>query len=283
MPVGVATESFHDLPRLPGQDNVDAIIRAVKSTGATEIDLASVNTEAPSPETGMKPPPPPGPYGGPAAGFTPEELAARARALRDNLRKWRLATAPAHYAELKKKFDAAGIRVYAMSFQHDDVFTDAEIDATFAHAKAIGAEVISSQATLGMVPRLAPFAERHGMLVSFRNGVENPAQPARALTYSKQFRVNLDIGNYTAANQEAVAYIQENHQNITHLIVKDRTRNNGGNEMFGSGDTPIKPVMALLRDKKFPIRVFVDYEYVGLGTPQEEVRKCLAYVRAALA
>jgi hypothetical protein len=53
--------------------------------------------------------------------------------------------------------------------------------------------------------------------------------------------------------------------------------------MFGSGDTPIKPVMALLRDKKFPIRVFVDYEYVGLGTPQEEVRKCLAYVRAALA
>ena len=124
------------------------------------------------------------------------------------------------------------------------------------------------------------------MPVTFRNGsgwLETPAQLARAAALSKQFRVNLDIGNFTAANQESVAYIQENHEKITHLIVKDRTRNNGGNEAFGAGDTPIKPVLALLRDRKFPIRVCVDYEYVGLGTPQEEVRKCLAYVRAALA
>jgi uncharacterized protein (DUF433 family) len=28
---------------------------------------------------------------------------------------------------------------------------------------------------------------------------------------------------------------------------------------------------------------FVEYEYLGLGTPQEEVRKCMAYVKAALA
>ena len=143
-----------------------------------------------------------------------------------------------------------------MSFQHDEAFTDEEIDATFRHAQALGVEVISSQSTLAM---------------------------ARAAALSKQFRVNLDIGNFTAANQESVAYIQENHEKITHLIVKDRTRNNGGNEAFGAGDTPIKPVLALLRDRKFPIRVCVDYEYVGLGTPQEEVRKCLAYVRAALA
>ena len=233
--IGVATESFHDLPRIPGQDNVDDIIRALKASGATGIDLASANTEAPSPDTGLPPPPPPGPYGGPPAGFTPAELAARNRALRDNLRKWRLATPASHYTEIGARFQAAG---------------------------------------------------RHGVPVTFRNGsgwLETPAQLARAAALSKQFRVNLDIGNFTAANQESVAYIQENHEKITHLIVKDRTRNNGGNEAFGAGDTPIKPVLALLRDRKFPIRVCVDYEYVGLGTPQEEVRKCLAYVRAALA
>jgi sugar phosphate isomerase/epimerase len=123
-------------------------------------------------------------------------------------------------------------------------------------------------------------------LLAFRNvseSMETPAGLARAVALSKQFRVSLDIGNFTAANQESVAYIQENHEKITHLIVKDRTRNNGGNEAFGSGDTPIRPVLALLRDRKFPIRVYVDYEYVGLGTPQQEVRKCLGYVRAALA
>src|SRR5215471_5890418 len=106
--VGALTESFHDFARKPGRNNIDEIIAALKIAGVTEIDLASINTEAPSPDTGLPPPPPPGPYGGPPAGFTPAELALRERALRDNLRKWRLATPPSHYAGLKAKFDAAG-------------------------------------------------------------------------------------------------------------------------------------------------------------------------------
>jgi sugar phosphate isomerase/epimerase len=281
--VGATTDSFHDFPRKPGRDNVDEVIAALRAAGVTEIDLASVNTEAPGPDTGLPPPPPPGPYGGPAAGFTPAELAARERAMRDNLRKWRLATPASHYAELRKRFQTAGIEVYAMSFQHDDAFTDQEIDATFMHAKALGVEVISSRAALPMAKRLAPFAESHAMTIAFRNERETAAQISAMAALSPQFRVNLDIGNFTAANQESVAFIQENHERITHLIVKDRTRNGGGNESFGAGDTPIRAVLALLRDKQLAIRAYVDYEYVGLGTPQEEVRKCLAYVRAASA
>jgi sugar phosphate isomerase/epimerase len=281
--IGAATESFHDFPRKPGRDNVDAVVAALTAAGVTEIDISSADTEAPSPDTGLPPPPPPGPYGGPPAGFTPAELAARNRALRENLRKWRLATPASHYADLKRRFDSAGINVYAISFQHDDAFTDDEIEATFAHAKALGVEAISSRASLTMAKRLGAFADRHGVTVAFRNQRETAAEISALAGVSPRCRVNLDIGNFTAANQEAVAYIQENHQKITHLIVKDRTRNNGGNEAFGSGDTPIQPVLALLRNKRLPIRAFVDYEYVGLGTPQEEVRKCLAYVQAALA
>src|SRR5215475_14563951 len=138
--VGAITESFHDFPRKPGRDNVDEVIAALRTAGVTEIDLSSVNTEAPSPDTGLPPPPPPGPYGGPPAGFTPAELALRAKALRDNLRKWRLATPASHYRDLKGKFDAAGIAVYSISFEHDDAFTDEEIEATFGHAKALGVE-----------------------------------------------------------------------------------------------------------------------------------------------
>jgi sugar phosphate isomerase/epimerase len=281
--VGACTESFHEFPRKPGRDNVDDVIAALRTAGVTEIDLASANTEAPSTDTGLPPPPPPGPYGGPPAGFTPAELAARERALRDNLRKWRLSTPASHYAELKNRFQVAGIGVYAMSFQHDDAFTDDEIEATFAHAKALGVEVISSQAAPPMARRLVPFAESHAMTVAFRNGRETAAQIAMIAGLSPRFRVNLDIGNFTAANQESVAFVQENHEKISHAIVKDRTRNGGGNEPFGSGDTPIQAVLALLRDKQYAIRAYVDYEYVGLGTPQEEVRKCLAYVKAALA
>ena len=277
--VGLSTESFHEFPRVAGKDNVDEIIRAVQSSGASEIDLASANTEAPSPDTGLPPPPPPGPYGGPPAGFTPAELAARARALRNNLRKWRLATPASHYAELKSRFAAAGISVYAMSYEHDEAFTDEEIEATFGHAKALGAEVVGSRANLSTAQRLAPFAERHALRVAFHNERETAAQISALAAISPRFGINLDIGNFTAANQESVAFLQENHQRITHVTVKDRTRNGGGNEAFGSGDTPIRPVLALLREKQYPIRVYVDYEYVGLGTPMEEVRKCLAYLK----
>jgi sugar phosphate isomerase/epimerase len=280
--VGALTESFHDFARKPGRNNVDEIIAALKAAGVTEIDLASINTEAPSSDTGLPPPPPPGPYGGPPAGFTPAELALRERALRDNLRKWRLATPPSYYAELKSRFAAAGISVYAISFLHDDAFTDAELDATFAHAKALGVEVISSRAALPMAKRLVPFADRHDITLTLRNNRETAGQILALAALSPRFRVNLDIGNFTAANQEPVAFIQENHRLVTHLIVKDRTRNDGGNEAFGNGDTPIRAVLAILRDKQYPIRAYVDYEYVGLGTPQEEVRKCVAYVRSAL-
>jgi sugar phosphate isomerase/epimerase len=278
VPPGVATASFRDLPRTPGIDNVDAIIRAVKAVGASEIDLASVDTEAPGPVAGMPPPPPPGPYGGAPGGFTPAELAARNRAVRDNLRQWRLATPASHYSELKAKFAAAGVNVYSISFRHDDAFTDDEIDATFAHAKALGVQTISTQTGFSMAKHLAPFAEKHGMTVSFRNDQETPAQLAALVAISPRYRLNLDIGNFTAANQQSVAFLQENHEHIMQVTVKDRTRNNGGNEAFGSGDTPIREVVALLRDKQYPIRTFVDYEYVGLGTPEEEVRACMQYL-----
>ena len=52
---------------------------------------------------------------------------------------------------------------------------------------------------------------------------------------------------------------------------------------WGQGDTPIKPVLLLLKGRKYPIPAFVEYEYKGEGTPVQEVRKCLDYIRQALA
>ena len=50
---------------------------------------------------------------------------------------------------------------------------------------------------------------------------------------------------------DPVAYIKEHHDRITHLHIKDRKSNNGPNEPFGEGNTPIKPVLLLLKEKKF--------------------------------
>jgi hypothetical protein len=48
------------------------------------------------------------------------------------------------------------------------------------------------------------------------------------------------------------------------------------------GDTPIKDVLTLIREKQLPIPALIEYEYIGLRTPQEEVRKCLTFAKSAL-
>jgi sugar phosphate isomerase/epimerase len=169
--------------------------------------------------------------------------------------------------------------------------TDEEIDQAFGAAKALGVNIIASSTQLDVARRLAPFAEKHKINVAVHghsnikdpNEFSTPDSFAKALAMSKYFKINLDIGHFTAANFDAVQFIRNNHESITHLHLKDRKKNDGPNMPWGQGDTPIKPVLMLLKEKKYPIRAFVEYEYQGVGTPIEEVKKCMTFMRQALA
>jgi sugar phosphate isomerase/epimerase len=265
--LGAQTYSFRDFPRTPGVDNTDAIIQALKECGIGEIELFSPNVEP---------------------GRTPGTAPAKAR---EDLRQWRLSTPPAYFAAIRKKYDDAGISVYAYTMNYRADFTDAEIEKTFEQAKALGVEIIAASTQVSLAPRLLPFAERHGMYIAFHghSDIKNPDEFStpesfqKVLDTSLHARVNLDIGHFTAANCDAVAYIQQHHDRITHLHVKDRKRNNGDNVEFGQGDTPIREVLRLLRDKRYPIPALIEYEYKGTGTSIEEVKKCMAYMKQALA
>jgi hypothetical protein len=52
---------------------------------------------------------------------------------------------------------------------------------------------------------------------------------------------------------------------------------------WGQGDTPIRPVLQLLKQQKWPIAAYLEYEYKGAGTPVEEVKRGLEFLRQALA
>ena len=288
--LGASTYSFRDFPRTQGQDIVDAVIQALQFCRVGEIELYSPTIE---PAGEALPPEAPAPYGmpRPPRAARSEAQAALERSNREALRSWRIATPAAHFQAVQKKFESAGVRVFAYTVNYNDSFTDEEIDATFQHAKSLGAEVIASSMTISMAQRVAAFADRHKFPVAL-HGNSNLADAnrfasaesfARGMAFSKYFKVNLDIGHFTAANFDAVPYIRENHEQITHLHIKDRKKNDGTNEQFGDGDTPIQQVLALLKEKKYPIRALVEYEYVGLRTSPEEVKRCMDYMRAALA
>ena len=275
--LGATTWSLRDLPRIPGQDNVSDLIKPLKSAGVTEIDLWSYNTEPAGPNTGPGAPPPPAAYPIKIKVFSPEEIAAAMLAARNLLREFRLNTPPNHYENIRAKFAAAGIVVTAYAVKYDNTFTDEEIDITFREARALGASAITAPGTPEVVKRLIPAAEKHQMNVALTDFTLAAALP------SKWFKVNTDIGAITAANSSPVAWLQENHEAVAQLTIKDRRRNKGKNEQYGDGDTPIQEVLRLVKEKKYAFPVFAEYEYLGLGTPGEELQRCMDYMRSAIA
>jgi sugar phosphate isomerase/epimerase len=99
---------------------------------------------------------------------------------------------------------------------------------------------------------------------------------------SEYIAINLDIGHFTAANFDPIAFLQEHHQDIVTIHIKDRKKDQGDNMPLGEGDTKIKEVLGLLRDNKWNIPANIEYEYKGEDTVAE-VRKCFEFCKNALA
>lgn len=292
--VGVQTYSYRDLPM---DGVIDAVIKAMTETGLGECELFAQQAEPPNIATNFWAGVDPKVLGaGADGGALSEQLRAKAKQdavlkAREELRKWRLEVPLDHFRAIRKKFDAAGIDVHVYNLSFNASFTDPEMDRIFEHAKALGVNIISASTTLPVAKRLVPFTEKHKMYVSM-HGHANLSDPEefatpesfqKALALSKYFKINLDIGHFSAANFDAVAYIKERHADITHLHLKDRKKNGGPNVEWGQGDTPIKEVLHLLKASKYPIRAYIEYEYPGKGSGVEEVKKCFEYCKQALA
>jgi len=278
--LGVQTYSFRDLPP---EGIVDTVIKAMTDIGLGECEVFASQFEPLQPRIGG---------GGRGRGTPPDPavVAAREKA-RNDLRAWRLSVSMDHFKDLKKKFDDAGILIYAYNYSFNTSFTDDEIERGFEMAKALGVRAITASTTVSVAKRVAPFADKHKMIVAM-HGHDNTTDPEQfakpesfqaAMDMSKFFWVNLDIGHFFAAGYDPVAYITEHHARITNLHLKDKKKNHGDNMPWGQGDTPIKPVLTLLKEKKYPIPAYIEYEYKGTEGPVAEVKKCYEYAKAALA
>ena len=276
--LGVQTYSFRDLPRAAGSsDAVDVVIGAMKECRATECELFAPQVE-PVFSSGARG----------ARGAPPSPEAVKAR---EDLRKWRLETPLDHFRAVGTKFRDAGITVYAYNYSPNASFSDEEIARGFEMTKALGAQILTASTTIEVAKRIAPHAEKHQMVVAM-HGHSNTSDPnefatpdsfAAAMKMSKYFKVNLDIGHFTAANFDALDYIRTHHADITNLHLKDRRKNQGDNLPWGEGETPVREVLQLLKNERWPIRAYVEYEYRGAGSSVDEVKKCFAYARQALA
>jgi len=252
--IGAQTYSFRDR-------GLDAAIDGLKSAGISGVELWQGHFE-------------PGEPGG--------------RADRGKLRAWRLATPASYFKDVRAKFDRAGIGIYAVNISFRDDWTDEEVGRGFDQAEALGSKTITASTNQTTVARVAPVASKRGMFVAVHNHSKmkpnefaTPDDFLKAMAVSPAVRVNLDIGHFTAANFDAVDFLRQHHDRIVTLHIKDRQRNQGENLPFGEGDTPIKPVLQMLRDRQWPIPAGIEYEYRGADT-LAEVKRCVEYCRQAL-
>jgi sugar phosphate isomerase/epimerase len=267
-------------PAPPAGDPADAIIRDLLEIGAANIELSANLYGAPA-VTG-------GAVGGQApATATPEYLQSR-----EALRQWRLTAPLDRFREVRQKFAAAGLNLFSYVLTVGDDFSDPEIDACFKQMQALGVSVFcTNQTRVGMGPRMKPFAEQYKIRPAFHthaaaedpNEVASPASLERLMAMSPLFMVNLDIGHFTAGNQDAVAFIRQHHDRITHLHVKDRKRDNGPSVAWGTGDTPIDACLRLIRDNQWPIYCIIERDNRDeIGSAIELTKKYMAYMKRVL-
>lgn len=312
--VGAITYSFN---RIAAPDP-EAIVKAYVEIGLGEAELMSNHCEslagAPAmpvfgrfpggggPGGGRGPggPPPggPGAAGGPPRPprppqLTPEQIAER-DAARQKLAEWRKGTSASTWKGVARKFTDAGIEVALLCYNMQDSMADDDIEYGFVMAEALGVKGITTSTTLTMAKRIGPIADKHKLLVGYHghDQTNDPNQTATLesydtlMAYGKYNGVNLDIGHFTASNYDAVEFIKKHHAKITNLHVKDRKKDHGPNvAVWGTGDTPIKPVLQLLKKEKYPIPANLELEYpIPEGSDIiTEAKKCFAYVKSCLA
>ena len=198
-----------------------------------------------------------------------------------------------YFKALRKKYNDAGVVVYAYTYAFRKEMTDEEIERGFQIAQAMGVKYITSSANVSVAPRVDKVAQKYKIMVGFHghSGIDNPDEFSTAETFARAMKgasqyigVNLDIGHFTAAGGDAVAYIREHHAKIVTLHIKDRKKGqHGANLPLGEGDTPIVAVLQLLRDKGWKIPANIEYEYGKPGMDCiAEVKKCFAYCKKAL-
>jgi sugar phosphate isomerase/epimerase len=279
--IGIITGSLNPLPENTGRDPIDVIIEQCKALDVVDVELVTVYPQG-APQV----------IDGGRFGQAPAQRSADYLRTRQALREWRIGLPLDRFREVRARFDKAGLNLFSYVQTIDDDMSDAEIDAVFRQLQALKVPMFTTNQTrVGMGPKIAPFSEKYGIKAAWHphaqvqdpNEVATPESMEKLLAMSKSFVVNLDIGHYTAGNNDAVAFLRTHHDRITHLHVKDRKRDNGANVQLGTGDTPIKECATLIRDNRWPIMLILEREYRDApGTPVEQTRWQLNHVKSLL-
>ena len=226
----------------------------------------------------------------------------------DALTRWRLSAPMSKFEELRRMYAAQGVNIYAYKLEPIyDSFPDGVFDYVFNAAKALGADQVTmelpgkytgqvtstgrhvSRIDNALTGRIGKIAAQHKIMVGWHEHLDaSPTLWDVAMSQSAYNGINIDVGHYIAAgNHDVIEFIRNHHERITSIHLKDRCypdHNNGSNEVWGQGDTPLKGILQLMRDQKytFPGTIELEYAIPKNSNPVIESGRCLAWAKDVL-
>ena len=282
------TYSFRSLPSTP-----DKLIQYCVDSGISAIELMgdSIEDYAGKPVNPVKMPPF-------VAGQRPkltDEQKAQMAIYQKQVADWRATVPMDKFKEVRKMFKRAGVSIYAFKPRAlEATSTDAEVEYALRAAKALGSKSVTVElpTDAAQSKRLGDLATKHKMYIGYHAHLQaTDTAWDVALQQSPYNSMNLDCGHYIAAGgkntkETLLALIEAKHDRITTLHIKDRkNKETGGeNQVWGQGNTPIKEILSLLRDKKYAIPATIELEYdIPTGSDAvKETKICLEYAKKML-
>jgi sugar phosphate isomerase/epimerase len=196
--------------------------------------------------------------------------------------------APEQYRPIRKKFDDAGIEVYGLSGFPGS--TEAELARTFEIAEVLGASVITLGVTLPAARRIVPMVEKSKFRIGIQGNpnmnptnpdtIARPEQYEEAVSLSKSYGISFDIGDATGSGYDTLPFVKTHLDLITLIYLKDRRRDHLS-VPWGEGDTPVAEVLRLIRDRKAPVRCYIDCDYKTSDRPGD-VKRSFEFAKKAL-
>ncbi len=207
------------------------------------------------------------------------------------LKAWRTSVSMDPFKKLRKMYNDAGVTIYAWK-QLSPAMSDEEFEYVFNVAEALGCThtTLELPTDAAALKRIGDFAMKKKIYAAYHTHTQGGMNAFdQAFAASKGNMANVDFGHWTAGGNvggSQMDFLNKYHDRISSFHLKDRTtpEHCALNLPWGTGETPIKEILQLVRDKKWKIPASVELEYaIPEGSDSvQETRKCVEYCRAAL-